>query len=42
MLLWQLLAIIALAFLLHGQTLRNGYLTDDRIIISENVLATKK
>lgn len=40
-LLWQALAIIAVAFLLYGQTLNNGYMIDDRMAITENAVVKK-
>ncbi|MCU0424357.1 MAG: tetratricopeptide repeat protein [Candidatus Kapabacteria bacterium] len=36
LLLWQALALVFMAFLLYGQTLRNGFMLDDRMVISEN------
>jgi hypothetical protein len=35
-LIWQILVLIFMAFLLYGQTIRNGYMLDDRLVITEN------
>lgn len=33
---WQTFVLVLVAFLLYGQTLRNGYMLDDRMVMLEN------